>query len=91
VRKLTDSELAAWAQSMVDSVRNNAIWAIPATGCVYRFDHTAKRLYRMSAGDGAKAAEWFVENVRVFGLIGWAVVDVSSPVCDKGAGDVSGA
>jgi hypothetical protein len=59
----------AWCQTLVDMLRDGAIWGAPASGLSYRFDRTARTLTRI-VGDHPVHDR----NKIAFGAIGYTVL-----------------
>lgn len=62
---------AAWLKRMLALCGHNAVWAIPATGEVYRVDQHAKKLVLIAGikDDGYNRQE------KVLAMIGWTIED----------------
>ena len=71
------AEIIDWARMMVSVTKHNAMWVIPASGHVYRFDHE-KHVMELQNPDvlrDADAAQWHFMNAIVFERVGYTVTE----------------
>jgi hypothetical protein len=68
-----NAEQIAWAKNMVRQINDKGTWGIPANGCTYQFFRSKKEIHLVQ-GDPTQD-DWHEKNIRLFGAIGWKVLD----------------
>lgn len=68
-----NAEQIAWAKNMVRQINDKGTWGIPANGCTYQFFRSKKEIHLIE-GDPTQD-DWHEKNTRLFGSIGWKVLD----------------
>jgi len=65
----------AWAENLINMMKDGAVWGIPGNCTTYVVDKTKKQL-RLVQGE---IDDWFYKNIILFARIGYEVFDAREP------------